>query len=105
MALFILLFLSYAELQICLYLVKVMKDSAVSMSSPPSSLRSIMKGQEQQPNSASPPAQVPEKPVSSVNATENGNNPESGGVWLFIMLAGFLMLNFQFIFQVCTCGY
>ncbi|XP_044493099.1 nuclear transport factor 2-like [Mangifera indica] len=66
----------------------VMKDSAVSMSSPPSSLRSIMKGQEQQPNSASPPAQVPEKPVSSVNATENGNNPEGGAEGPSIYLKG-----------------
>ncbi|XP_031285606.1 nuclear transport factor 2 [Pistacia vera] len=67
----------------------VMKDSAVSISSPPpSSLRSIMKSQEQQPPSASPPDQASETPVSSVPATENGNNLEGGAEGPSIYLKG-----------------
>ncbi|KAL5794760.1 hypothetical protein ACOSP7_003354 [Xanthoceras sorbifolium] len=62
------------------YIVKVMKDSSVPISSPPTqaSLRSVMKIQEQQPASASPPAPVAEKPVASTNAVDNGNSQESG---------------------------
>ncbi|XP_044501986.1 nuclear transport factor 2-like isoform X1 [Mangifera indica] len=67
----------------------VMKDSAVSTSSPPpSSLRSIMKSQEQQAPSASPPTQASEKPVSSVTASENGNNLEGGAEGPSIYLKG-----------------
>ncbi|XP_044501988.1 nuclear transport factor 2-like isoform X2 [Mangifera indica] len=68
---------------------EVMKDSAVSTSSPPpSSLRSIMKSQEQQAPSASPPTQASEKPVSSVTASENGNNLEGGAEGPSIYLKG-----------------
>lgn len=61
------------------YIVKVMKDSSVPISSSPTpaSVRSITKSQEQ-PASVSPPAPVAEKPVASTNAAENVNNQEGG---------------------------
>ncbi|KAJ4728449.1 ras GTPase-activating protein-binding protein 2-like [Melia azedarach] len=66
-------------------IVKVMKDSAFSVPSPPpASLRTIMKSQEQQPASASPPAPASEKPALDTNVVENGNNQEVEGPSIYL---------------------
>ncbi|KDO65984.1 hypothetical protein CISIN_1g012554mg [Citrus sinensis] len=66
-------------------IVKVMKDSALPVSSPPpASLRSIMKIQEQPPASATSPAPASEKQVTNSNATENGNNQEAEGPSIYL---------------------
>lgn len=66
-------------------IVKVMKDSALPVSSPPpASLRSIMKIQEQPPASATSPAPASEKQVTNSNATENGTNQEAEGPSIYL---------------------
>lgn len=66
-------------------IVKVMKDSALPVSSPPpASLRSIMKIQEQPLASASSPAPASEKQVTNSNATESGNNQEAEGPSIYL---------------------
>lgn len=66
-------------------IVKVMKDSALPVSSPPpASLRSIMKIQEQPPASATSPAPASEKQVTNSNANENGNSQEAEGPSIYL---------------------
>lgn len=79
-----------------------MKDSAFSVPSPPpASLRTIMKSQEQQPASASPPAPASEKPALDTNVVENGNNQE-GGPCAVLVLTLFLMVDSHLFYLLCS---